>query len=64
MQVIIDRFEGVSAIVELPDRMMTNMPRILLPKAKERDIINISIDTAATQDRKVVVKKLMDEVRK
>jgi len=64
MQVIIDRFEGECAVVELPDRMMVNVPRILLPEAEDGDVINISIDVAATEDRKVAVKKLMDEVWK
>jgi hypothetical protein len=35
MQCIIDRFEGEFAVVELPDRTMVNMPRILVPGAKE-----------------------------
>lgn len=64
MQVIIDRFEGKFAVVELPDRTMANIPRILLPEAKEGDVINISIDVAATEVRKNKIKKLMDEVWK
>jgi hypothetical protein len=59
MQVIIDRFEGDFAVVELPDRTMVNIPKILVPGAKEGDVINITIDLVATEDRRMSMRKLM-----
>jgi hypothetical protein len=61
---IIDRFEGEFAVVELPDRTMVNIPKILVPGAKEGDVLNITIDSEATDDRKNKIMKLMDEVWK
>lgn len=62
MQVIIDRFEGDFAIVETQDKVYVNLPRILLPKAKEGDVINIDIDAAETEKRKKVIGSLAKEV--
>lgn len=62
MQVIIDRFEGQYAVVELPDRTMVNIPKILLSDAKEGDVISIAIDAVATAERKKEMQKLMNEV--
>jgi hypothetical protein len=64
MQVTIDRFEGSLAVVELPDGTMVNMQRILIPDAKEGDVINITIDTEASDERKSKVRKLMEELWK
>jgi hypothetical protein len=54
MKVIIDRFEGKYAVLELPDKtkMMTDVLCVLLPGAKEGDVIDISIDAAATAERR------------
>lgn len=62
MKVAIDRFEGKYAVVELPDRTMVNMPKVLVPDAREGDIILISIDASETSKRKENIKKLVDEV--
>jgi hypothetical protein len=62
MKVVIDRFEGKYAVVELPDRTMVNMPKVLVPDAREGDIILISIDASETSKRKENIKKLVDEV--
>ena len=64
MKVVIDRFEGKYAVVELPDRTMVNMPKVLVPDAREGDIILISIDASETSKRKENIKKLVDEVWK
>ena len=42
MRIIIDRFEGDIAVVELGDKML-NAPRELFPKAKEGDTVEIRI---------------------
>jgi len=63
MKVIIDRFEGDFAVVELENRSTINMPKQLIPEgAKEGDVLNIEIDTEETNKRKEKVKKLMDNL--
>lgn len=63
MKVTIDRFEGEFAVVELPDRSMVNMPKVLLPEnSNEGNVIEIKIDEAATKREKDSIRKLMDEV--
>lgn len=52
MKVIIDRFEGDFAIVELPDQTFIDVPRILFGNAKEGDVINITNDLEETNIRK------------
>jgi len=43
MKVIVDRIENDFLVVEMPDMSVCNIPRILLPQAKEKDVINIEI---------------------
>lgn len=63
MKVIIDRFEGDFAVVELPDKTMVNMLKILLPsEAKEGDVISITVDKEETKNRKAHIEKLMNDV--
>ncbi len=63
MKVIVDRFEGDFAVVELPDRTPVNMPRVLLPEeTKEGDVIDITVNLAATKERREIVRKLMEDV--
>ena len=52
MNIIIDRFEGNIAVVELPDGKMIECPRALFPQnAKEGSIINITVDEKATNEK-------------
>ena len=44
MKVIIDRFEGESAVVELPDGSFSTLARALVPEASEGDVVRIEID--------------------
>lgn len=63
MKVIIDRFEGDYAVVELNDRSTVDMPKPLLPKeAKEGDVIEISIDKKETESRKRRIQQLMKDL--
>jgi hypothetical protein len=63
IKVIIDRFEGDYAIVELPEKTMVNMPKKLIPQgAREGNVISIQIDTDETTARKKNIDKLIDEV--
>ncbi|MGN1457056.1 MAG: DUF3006 domain-containing protein, partial [Acutalibacteraceae bacterium] len=39
MQVIIDRFEGEYAVVEIDSGNFVNLPKILIPDAHEGDVV-------------------------
>ena len=62
MKVIIDRFEGEYAIAEIELGKYTNIPKILLPNAKEGDIIKIEIEQKETEERKKYIQELMNNV--
>lgn len=63
MKVIIDRFEGDFAVVELENRQMADMPKALLPPgAREGDVISIIIDKTATAERKKKIEGLMSDL--
>lgn len=62
MKVIIDRFEGEFAVVEIDNGKFANLPKILVPDAKEGDVIEISVDRNETQSRKKKINKLMDDL--
>ncbi|WP_027365309.1 DUF3006 domain-containing protein [Desulfotruncus alcoholivorax] len=61
---IIDRFEGQYAIIEM-NRRTFHIPKTLLPKdAKSGDVIKIQItvDKDATEIRKQSIEKLADKL--
>jgi hypothetical protein len=63
MNLIIDRFEGDYAVVELPDRTFVNIPKKVLPEeAKEGDIITITVNKSETERRKDNIRKLADDL--
>lgn len=62
MKVIIDRFEGEYAVVEIEVAKYVNIPKILLPNSKEGDVIKIEIDKKETEERKKNIQKLMNTV--
>lgn len=58
MNIIIDRFEGNFAVVELEDKRMINMPRELVPEeAREGDILVIQVSLDKTEDLKRKIEK-------
>ena len=59
MKVIIDRFEGEYAVVEIEVGKCVNIPKILLPDSKEGDIVKIEIDKDNSQKRKKHIQELM-----
>jgi hypothetical protein len=62
-RVVIDRIEGDFTVVELPDRTMIDVPRVVFPdEAVEGDIIEIRIDRDEAKNQEVQIKGLMDEV--
>lgn len=49
---IIDRFEGEYAVVELDDKTFVNIPKKALPtNAKEGDVLIVTINREETADR-------------
>lgn len=62
MEVIVDRFEGDYAVVEIAIGKCVNIPRVLVPDAKEGDIIKIEIEKEETEERKKCIKDLMNNV--
>lgn len=62
MKVIIDRFEGDFAVVEIEIGKCVNIPKILIPNAKEGDVIKIEIDKKETLERKKHIQELMNNV--
>ena len=64
MKVIIDRFEGEYAIVEIEIGKFGNIPKILLPNAKEGDVVKIEIDKSETELQRKKIENLMERVFK
>lgn len=62
MEVIIDRFEGNYAVVELDLGVFVNLPKELVPKAREGDVVEIKIVKGTTKQRKKRVNKLMNKL--
>jgi len=65
-KLIIDRFEGNWAVLELPDGTTFNFPRSLLPsEAKEGDVLkfDVSVDREETEKRRKQARKLLDELK-
>ncbi|ADQ47188.1 hypothetical protein Calkro_2367 [Caldicellulosiruptor kronotskyensis 2002] len=63
-KVLIDRFEGNFAIVELEGRKMVAVPIEIVPEdAKEGDVLVISIDVQSTQEREQRIKNLFESLR-
>lgn len=61
MKVTIDRFEGDFAVVELENREMADLSKVLVPTdAKEGDILEIRVDHDETAKRKKRIEKLTE----
>ena len=65
MKLIIDRFEGEIAVVELPNGQMIDCPKLILPdNAKEGSILNITIDENETDTKLKEVTTRMNKLFK
>lgn len=62
MQVIIDRFEGEWAVVELPDGGTARLSNVLAAGAVEGDVLNIGVDADARSKRERAVEELMNDL--
>jgi len=65
MRIIVDRFEGDFAVVELENGQMIDCPKALIPSnAKEGSILNIVVDEAATNENLQKVTERMNKLFK
>lgn len=65
MRLVIDRFEGTIAVVELPNGQMIDCPKVLLPdNAKEGSILNITVDENETDTKLKEVTSRMNKLFK
>lgn len=62
MKVIIDRFEGDYAVVEIEIGKCVNIPKVLVSNAKEGDVVSIEINKNDTAERKKHIQELMNKV--
>lgn len=62
MQITVDHIEDDYLVVELEDLTTIDIPRALIPNAKEGDVVDIIINEEATNERRKEVHKLMDEL--
>ena len=62
MQVVVDRIEEDYIVLELDNGDIIDVPRELIPGAREGDIVDIYINRDETDAKKEEVKKLMDDL--
>ena len=62
MYVVIDRFEGDFAVVEMPDKQFVLLPKVLVPNSKEGDIVYIGIDHNKTKQQEKKIQQLLNQV--
>lgn len=62
MEVIVNRIEGNYLVLELKDGNIVDVPKKLIPEAREGDIIRISIDKEETDKKKEEMQELVDSV--
>ncbi len=62
MKVVIDRFEGGFAIIELENNRWANIPRALIPGAQEGDIISIEVLKNESSSKKNEMKKRLESL--
>lgn len=64
MIITIDRFEGDIAVIETESGEIYNIPRALVPDAREGNAVRITVDREQTQSKKEEIEGLMDELFK
>lgn len=64
-KIIVDRFEGDFAVVELPNGRMIDCPKALLPdNVEEGSILKIIVDETATNEKLKRVTERMNKLFK
>lgn len=61
MYVIIDRIENEFIWVEMENRELVKIPKVLVPNGAEGDVVYIGIDLNETSLRKKRIHQLMDQ---
>jgi hypothetical protein len=62
MKLIIERFEGDTAVVEVGNRIV-NVPRVIIPDgAKEGSVISVEVDAEYTSKRKKKIDNIMNDL--
>ncbi|PKM71686.1 MAG: DUF3006 domain-containing protein [Firmicutes bacterium HGW-Firmicutes-16] len=65
MKIIIDRFEGEFAVVELEDRSFANLPKKLIPTgADEGTVVSINVEQEQTEKLKAGMSRLIKDLFK
>ena len=63
MKLVIDKFEGNFAVVELENGEFINVDKKILPSnATEGSVITISCDNGETDEKRIAAKKKMDAI--
>lgn len=62
MQVVVDRIEEDYIVLELEDGSIIDVPQVLIPGAKEGDVVDIYINHDETNKKNEDIKKLMDDL--
>lgn len=63
MKFIIEKFEKDYALIELENKKLVDIPKILIPiEATEGDVIEIRIDIEETNKRRNKIENLMSEL--
>ena len=62
MRVIIDRFEGDFAVVELPDKTFCNVPKMLFENVAEGDVFDITKNTVEAEQQKEKIQKIVNKL--
>lgn len=62
MEVIVDRIEDDKIVVEITKGNLGIISRNIIPNAKEKDIIDITIHPKKTKNREKEIENLMNDV--
>ena len=62
MKLTLDRFEGELAVVISENGERFQLPRKILDGAKEGDLISVTVDADATEEKRKKIKGLMDSL--
>ncbi len=62
MEVIVDRIEDDKIVVEITKGNLGIISRNIIPTAKEKDIIDITINSKKTKNREKEIENLMNDV--
>jgi len=64
MKVVIDRFEGKFAVLELENGKVVDVPIDIIPQgAKEGDVLLIEIDKKETENRQKRINQLFEKLK-